>query len=207
MPVRLKPFNDYTHRLDGGEVRFKLARMTAPQYAEFNAMYQAWSNGRGNQAQPPSDGESIGDVQGKVAAEVDYQRAAAEWVAEVFRTYVHIVPGDLIHEAADGDDEVVTTGDRFAQLYQADVPTVLAELWLQNSLTDEQKKTLRLQRASGTGSSAAPHQAAPGPRPETVAKPAEPEAFAAPEDATDESSDTSCGTTPPSCFEPVPSVN
>jgi hypothetical protein len=209
MAVRVKSHHDYSIALEGGEVRLKLARMSVSQFEEFNATFQALSKGRGNPAlhAPATDSETADEARAKVAAEVAYLQGNAEWQATVFGAYVHVVEGDLVHEQEDGSEEVITDGARFAELYAAEASDVLAELWLRNALTDQQKKTLLLLRASGTGSTTASNLAASGPRPETTATDAEPVGSAPLADATEPSSGEPSGTTAQSCSEPALSVS
>lgn len=197
MPVRVSSHYDYTVHLPEGTVRLQLARLTPIQYEAFNAEWQARKNGRGRPsfADPDSD-----DAR---AAELAYQQDHAAWALGVFDAYVSLRPGEYERVAADGDVEVVTSGRRFVELHAAEWPDLLAELWLQNSLTAEQKKSWQSQRASGTGSSTAPSPADPGPRPEPTATPAEPAASANPGGVMEPSSARSSGTTAPSSLEPA----
>lgn len=204
MPVRITNYHDYTITVDGGDVRLKLARMTPVQFEAFNATFMAFSKGRGNPALlATTEGETEDQARARVAEEVAYLQRNAAWIGEQFKAYVRVVDGDLVRVADDGSDEVVTCGRRFAELYAGESAGVLAELWLRNGLSQKKRDRLPLLPDFATGSITGPSQAAPGPKPETVAMPAERANSAAPEDATALNSDTSCGTTDRSSSAPA----
>jgi hypothetical protein len=200
MPVRITNYHDYTVTVDGGDVRLKLARMTVLQFEAFNATYRAYMSDRGNPAKQtlPNDGETEEQVLAAVAAEQAYLHRKCEWVEDVLQRYVTVVEGDLVVDGADGQPEIVTRGKRFAELYATEASDVLGELWIRNGLSQKKRAALQLLAASDTGSSTAPSQADPGPRPATAAGTAESSNSAAAEDATGPSNGTSSGTTAPS---------
>lgn len=163
MPARVSSHYDYTVHLEEGTVRLKIARMTPNQYEAFNAKFQAIQAGRGRPQIPEGASEDE-----RFAAELQWAQSNEEWTLGVFETYVTVVDGDFMV-----DGEAVTSGRRFVELCRAEGGHILAEVWAQNGLTAEQKKTWRLQPDSGTGSSTAPSQADHGPRPEPTATSAE----------------------------------
>jgi hypothetical protein len=198
MPVRITNFHDYTVTVDGGDVRLKLARMTVLQFEAFNAEFMAVGKGRGNPALQASPCETEEQARDLLAAEVAYLQQQAEWTAAQFKAYVRVVPGDLVRVADDGNEEVVTCGQRFAELYAGEAADVLAELYLRNGVSQKKRPPSPSLSGSGTGSNIAPSQADPGPRPATAAGTAEGSNSAAAEDATGPSNGMSSGTTAPS---------
>lgn len=202
---------DYTVTIDDQPVRLKLKRLNVPQFERFQAMFQALTQGRGNPAaHPASAGEPTPEHERqRLDAEIAYLEANAAWVLETFGAYVSVVAGDLIHEDEAGQETVVTDGAAFAQIYgahQALLGEILAQLWLENSLTPAQKKTLRSLSASPSGSPTAPSQA-PGPTPAPAATPAASADCARPAAATAPCSDGSSGMTAPSSCAPVLSAS
>lgn len=207
MAARSKPYFDYSIEIGGEPVRLRLRRMTLDEFEDFNSFYQAISNGRGAPKWSADEVETLDVAKTRLEAESAFKKEHANWVYATFEENVTIVEGDLIHERTDGSEEIVTSGRRFVELYRLESASVLNELWVQNALTDAQKKRLLSPSGSGTGSTIASRPEAPGPRPATTATSAEPEGSVLAVDATESSSDESSGTTDRSAFAPVLSVN
>lgn len=193
MSVTVKNHHDYTVAVEGGNIRLELARMSPLQFEAFSAMFDAMAKGRGNPAMKPiAEDETPAAARAREAAHMAYLEENARWTTDTFRQYVRVVEGDLVQQE---NGEVITDGARFAALYVAEAAGVLAELWLQNALTAEQKKTLQSLHGSVTGSTTASRQAAPGTKPATTAKSAGRRASARPAAATASNSGASSGTT------------
>lgn len=202
--ARVTNYFDHAVSAVDGPIRLKLRRMTVGQFEAFNARFRVMSSDRKVEGAPEAAAGDPADQQ--VADDIAHLERNAAWVVDTFRKYVKVVPGDLVHEHDDGSEEVVTDGARFAELYAAEASGVLAELWLQNKLTDSQKKILLSAHASANGSSSAASLAAPGPTPATAAPAVAVEASASTVDATAPSSDGSSGTTDRFDSEPVQSA-
>lgn len=209
MPVIVKPYHDYTITVDGGDVRLKLARMTVPQYEEFNARFLSFQRGFGNPAlHAPMDGTETEDQAARRgAAELEYLTRHAEWQADQFQRYVRVVEGDLVLVHVDGEAEVVTCGRRFWELYAAEAADVFAELWVVNGMSQKKRRLLQSPPDSATGSSTTPSQADPGPRQETAARAAESTGSVEAEGATVPSSAALSGMTASSSSAPALSGN
>lgn len=220
MPITRKRYFPHTVTIDDQPVRLRLKRMTVPEFEEFRAMLVSLGQSRGA---PASMAVLLADAAAKEAAkdteavvepalpvtlddlkvEADYLRANAEWQQEVFEAYVSIVPGDVVDEDDEGNRVEVTSGRMFAEMFhgQGVIAKILAELYLANTLTDEQKKTLRSRSGSATGSSADAKTATPGARPEPTAASVEVADSADLAGAMAPPSDTSSGTTDRSSSE------
>jgi hypothetical protein len=194
MAVTRKRHFDHTVEIDGEPVRLKIARLTVPQYEAFNAQFAAYKDGRGAPTLKDGQEDSLEQVQREIA----YRKANADWLLDTFEQYLTVVEGDLLDEDENGQMVVVTSGLQFAQMFSGQeslIGSVLAEIWLQNRLTESQKKTLQLLRASASGSTPTPSPEPPGERPEPTATAAEIEASVDAAAVTDARNDTSSGTT------------
>jgi hypothetical protein len=199
MAVTRQKFFPYTVTIDGQSVRLRLKRLSPSEFEEYRAMLSALGQKRGA---PASMGdESITATLEDVRAEVAYMKANAAWQEEVFEAYVTVEEGDVI----DGD-LAVSNGRQFAAMFPGHpmLAAVLAELYLSNALTDEQKKTLQSRSGSATGSRDAPSPELSGPTPATVVERAERAPSVSGEAAMAPSSDKLSGTTDPSFSEVVP---
>jgi hypothetical protein len=216
MPViRTRQF-EHTITIDGQPVRLRLKRLTVPEYAEFVSMLSAYGQHRGapaHYADEPAaekDGDAVKAppidlTLDDVRAHTDYLKANVVWQREVFAAYVSVVPGDLIEER-DGQSVAVTDGGDLFDLChgQIAVSEILSRIFLENSLSDSQKKTLQSRSGSATGSNGAPRPEPNGPTPATAVAPVAPEDSASVAGVTAQSSALSSGTTDPSSYEIAP---
>lgn len=223
MSITRKRQFPYTVTIDEQPVRLLLKRMAPPEFEEFRAMFISLGQSRGAPATltsiiaqkkehlstksdeplpPIIEDVSLEDLK----AESAYLRANSEWQQDVFDAYVSVVPDDVFDEDEEGNRIPVTSGRQFAEMFhgQGVIAKILAELYLANTLTEEQKKTLRSRSDSATGSNAAASQATPGETPAPTAENVGPCDSASGAAVTAALSVTSSGTTAPSSSESVP---
>jgi len=202
MPVTRKHHFEHTVTIEDQPVRLIIKRLTVPEFEAFQAKFIAMGQGRG----APVSAEGSSQTPEQVDAQVAYLKANAEWLQDTFNDYVAVTPGDLCDEDADGFSIPVTNGKQFADMYAGTpIPAqVLARIYLENVLTEAQKKTLRSASDSVNGSTIEPATAAAGETPAPTAASAEPEASANVAAATEPSNEASSGTTVPSSSEAVP---
>lgn len=195
MPVVRKQFFPFTVHIDDEPIPLRIKRMTVLQFEAFNAEFRAHAHGRG--APTETDNETPDAALARLTAEVEYLKANAEWMLDVFEQYVSVAAGELFDEDESGEQVEVTNGRQFAEMFagQDVLRTVLMQILLENALTEGQKKKLLSRSASPTGSPTEPSTEAAGETPEPIAESAAPEASAAVEDATVRLSDESSGTT------------
>lgn len=207
MAVTRKQYFPLTVTIDGQPVRLTLARMDVPQFEQFRAAFVSFASGRGA---PVTLGQKIDDhvTVDQIRAEGEYLRANAEWQQDVCEAYVRVHEGDVFDEAADGTTVAITSGRQFANMFHGQnvIQEILAQLFLFNCLTEDQKKKLPSRSDFAPGLNAAPLAAVPGTPPATAAESVEREASADPGDAMAPSSARSSGTVDRSSFEPVQSA-
>src|SRR6185503_20187603 len=116
------------------------------------------------------------------------------------------VPGQVFDEDEEGRKVEITNGRDLANMFPGDseLGDVLLKLYMDNRLTEDQKKKLRSRSDSGNGSSIAPSQATPGETPAPVATLVVNAVSVSPEGATEPANPPSSGTTVLSSSEPVP---
>ncbi len=199
MSITRKRHFDLTVTLDGQPVRLVLKRMTVPQFEEFQARFTAMGEGRGE----PDPGDLS---QAALDARVAYLVSNATWLQDIFAQYVTVRPGDVVEEGDEGSLAVVTDGRQFSNLFSGDpiLAFILSQLYLENRLNDEQKKSLQSRSGSDTGLPTAPATAAAGETPVPTAGSAGLVASAPPEAATALNNGESSGTTFPLSSGPVP---
>jgi len=204
MSITRKRYFDHTVTIDEQPIRLCLKRMTVPEFEEFRAMFAALAQKRGAPSTLGTDGASatIDDIR----AEAAYLKANAEWQQGVFEAYVTVCAGDVVDQDADGTLVPVTNGRHFAEMFHGEgvIADVLAELYVSNVLTDQQKKTLRLRSGLATGSLGAASPVTPGETPEPTAATAASLNSVSDADVMAPISDTSSGTTDRSSSEAVP---
>jgi hypothetical protein len=202
MAVTRKRSFDYTVTIDGQPVRLKIKRLTVPEFEEFESKFLAMGQGRGSPIIEPAqrlDGTAPQTpiTRELLDAQAAYLVANAEWLQTVFDQYVTVAAGDVLDEDDTGAQIVVTNGKQFADMYAGlAIPAqVLARIYLENKLTDEQKKRLPSPSASETGSPIAAASAVPGAPPAPTVTPADSVGSADPAGATAPFNDTSSGMT------------
>lgn len=170
MPVnRSSTFPPFTVAIDGETVRLRFRRQSVEEFEVFNAWFIAFSEGRG-QPTPPETSES---AQAWIARKEDedlYLREHARRIVEVLARDVTVEPGDFLV-----DGQPITDGAALAQALSGEsdlLVEIVRQLWIENRLSEAQKKTLRSQLAFATGSNPAPLEAADGERPAAAAPPA-----------------------------------
>lgn len=213
MPVTRTRHFDYTVTVDNSPIRLQLKRLSPTEYAEFVSLFGAFAQHRGAPAKYTEslggrdtgpDGETAAPIEltlDDVKAHTDYLKENAGWHHRVFAEYVTVISGDLLE-----DGRPVTDGGEFYLLCrdQVSASEVIHRLFIENSLSDEQKKRLRSRSDSATGSSAAPPPAPTGPTLATAAEPVAHDGSADAEAATAPCSGPSSGMTAPSSSETVP---
>jgi hypothetical protein len=163
LPLNITKPEPYIVTIDGETIRLHFRRMTVTEFETFEAFFTSYGKGRrpGETAQPPDEG-----WQAVAQRAADYNIANAAWILDTFEQYVTIEPGDLTFEG-----EAVTSGRRFVELFIGQTKMligVLGDLYLENKLTAQQKKTLQSLLASEAGSTSET-ASANGARPETTA--------------------------------------
>ncbi len=204
MAVTRKREFPYTVTIDGQPVRLVLKRMEVPEFEQFRAAFISFGSGRGAPITVGQKTDTPVTVD-QLEAEWDYLKANAEWQQDVFERYVTVAPGDVLDEGADGAPVTVTSGRQFANMFhgQGVIADILAQLLIENTLTEDQKKALPSRSASEIGSNTKPSPAAPGTTPETAAASVEPATSAADAAAMAPFSEPSSGTTDRSSFAAV----
>jgi hypothetical protein len=191
LPLNITKPEPYIVTIDGESIRLHFRRMTVTEFETFEAFFTSYGKGRrpGETAPAPDEG-----WQALAQRAADYNVANAAWILDAFERYVTVEPGDLTFEG-----EVVTSGARFVELFIGQTKMligVLGDLYLENKLTAQQKKTLQSLLASEAGSTSET-ASANGARPETTATNVESETSAASAVATAPSNDAGSGTPDP----------
>jgi hypothetical protein len=213
MPVTRTRHFDYTVTVDNSPIRLQLKRLSPTEYAEFISLFGAFAQHRGapakytealSEGETRQDGEAAAPVEltlDDVKAHTHYLKENAAWHHRVFAEYVSVVSGDLLE-----DGRPVTDGGAFYLLCrdQVSASDVITRIFIENSLSAEQKKRLRSRSGSATGSSAAPPPAPIGPTPATAAAPVAPGGSVDAAAATAPCSGPSSGMTARSSSESVP---
>lgn len=201
MPLTLTRSLPFVVTIDGEPIHLSLRRMTMDEFIPFETAFVAYGRGR-KHTPDPTDAVSGDDFHARVGEHVATGRHYAAWLCDVFEAYVTVRAGDLTV-----DNEIITSGRRFVEVlarYGDVVSTVLAELYLRNKLSEDQKKLLASRRASAPSSTDAPPIAGNGPAPAMTAGSAAPSSSAPAAAATGPSSDASSGTMGHSSSGPAP---
>jgi hypothetical protein len=201
-----------TIRIDGDELRLKIARFDLEAYSAFKKADEA-NQRAAKRAQmlvarlQTSDEEPLGDLLARLEldepekfAEVQKARDASEasnaqFMTEMFGRFVRVLEGQLSGTTGEVDGTAIL---RFYAGRNDVRERIYAEILWSNTMPAVQKNAL-LSRLDSRPSSTAPEAeaatAAPGREPEPTATPAEPKASASPEAATEPSESASSGST------------
>jgi hypothetical protein len=169
MPVHSRSrFDPHVVTIEGEPVRLHFKRMTVPEFEIFHAQFTAFADGRAERRPDPAPPASAQEWLARQSDDLEYRRATAEWLLTVFGSYVTVEPGDFLI-----DEVAITDGRQFCQQNAGNqdlLSGVLTNLWLENKLTEEQKKTLRSRPGLETGSSTAlpPAESGAAPAPAAV---------------------------------------
>ncbi len=178
-----------TLHIDSEPVKFLIRKLTVEQYTEFAQEFQRLGKmnvGENLDARPRAgeDGLTAEEIQGKRYHELSVEARAAldkaerdeaargnTFAVDSITSYVVAEPGQIFDE---DEERELTSGEDMVRHYGAR-PDVLrdlvGEIFLQNRLSEEDKKKLRLLRASMRSS---PAPRASGNAPDATAPSAEP---------------------------------
>jgi hypothetical protein len=177
--------------IDGAALDVRVKRMTNAEFDDFELGYDKWSSA------------TAGPEPETVAQRIARQRGAEAWLRETLAANLTIADGQLVK-----DDQPVTDGAELLSLFGARrdvVPSALTVIYMENRLSEEEKKTYRSALASLITSLTAPLEAASGTAPAPTAASAAPPHSASAAAVMDGAGAPSSGTTDPSGCEPVPS--
>lgn len=194
--MKVYPYHEVPFPIDGDQIVLRIARMTLEQHDWFMERYRKFGEKTIDRfAYRTPDEQQKNDQDGYVipweaicarrlqemtpdkraeyeAARDQDERDAKAFISEAFATYLTVKSG-LIEETTDGSERSVTSGTDFLRIFGARADVLIPALnaiWMQNTLTEEQKKTLSSARASSPSSNG---RAGSGPRPETTVEPVE----------------------------------
>jgi hypothetical protein len=199
--IRVKNYFPATIHIDGEPVRLRIKRLTREQWVTFSLEFERMKRAtRGAELvlerRPGEEGLDVDDLEAKrwvektpeerevaMQEEQREQERQAQFAVDTITDYVSAEPDQIFDEDAGA---MVTSGADlvrvFAQRHDV-LSTLVAEVFLENRLSADQKKVLRLLRDSARGS--ADSETAPGERPGPTAGNVGPEGSASPAAATD----------------------
>lgn len=165
--------------IDGELVLLDIAKMDIDEWLAFRTSFRHMKDRADRSTREKAAAKTQDEYEAVLEQEKKNDVSATEFMRDSITEYVRVREGC---ELLDEDDQPVVTGAELFEYYGRNLSAIselATAIWLEHSLTKSQKKALRLQRASASGSAATAAPTGNGLKPEPTAANAEPSTTAA----------------------------